>query len=278
MKWNIITDSSCDMKFDDLKFSDIRLAKVPFVFTIDGKDYVDDENLDVDNMIDVMEAAPEVGRSACPSPITWYEQFEQADYSFAITISSNLSGSHNSAVAAKEMLEEAYPDKKVFILDSLSTGPVLAMYVLKLIELIESGLEYDAVVEQIKDYASKRHTIFALNSFTNLIKNGRMSRLSGFIAGVFGIWGVGVASEVGTIDVKTKTRGIKKIINVFIEEMKEHGFKAGSVIISHCHNFEFATVLKDKIVEIWENAKVQIMPTIGLCSFYAERRGIILGY
>ena len=60
--------------------------------------------------------------------------------------------------------------------------------------------------------------------------------------------------------------------------MKEHGFKAGSVIISHCHNFEFATVLKDKIVEIWENAKVQIMPTIGLCSFYAERRGIILGY
>ena len=124
MKWNIITDSSCDMKFDDLKFSDIRLAKVPFVFTIDGKDYVDDENLDVDNMIDVMEAAPEVGRSACPSPITWYEQFEQADYSFAITISSNLSGSHNSAVAAKEMLEEAYPDKKVFILDSLSTGPV----------------------------------------------------------------------------------------------------------------------------------------------------------
>ena len=94
-----------------------------------------------------------------------------------------------------------------------------------------------------------------------------MSRLSGFIAGVFGIWGVGVASEVGTIEVKTKTRGIKKIINVFIEEMKEHGFKAGSVIISDGHHFEFATVLEDKIDEIWENDKVQIMPTSGLCRF-----------
>ena len=88
MKWNIITDSSCDMKFDDFKFDNIRLAKVPFVITIDGKDYVDDDNLDVDNMLDIMEASSEAGRSACPSPITWYEQFEQADYSFAITISS----------------------------------------------------------------------------------------------------------------------------------------------------------------------------------------------
>jgi fatty acid-binding protein DegV len=80
MKWNIITDSSCDMKFDEFKFDNIRLAKVPFVITIDGKDYVDDDNLDVDNMLDIMEASSEAGRSACPSPITWYEQFEQADY------------------------------------------------------------------------------------------------------------------------------------------------------------------------------------------------------
>ncbi len=278
MKWNIITDSSCDMDFSGYSHPDIKIAKVPFVITINHTDYVDDDSLDVDNMLDIMEAAPEAGKSACPSPGTWYEYFEQADCSVAITISSALSGSYNSAVAAKGMIEEAYPDKKIYILDSLSTGPVLGMYVEKLTELIESGLDFDNVVERIKEYASERHTIFALNSFGNLIKNGRMSRLSGFIAGVFGIWGVGVASDKGTVDVKTKTRGIKKIISCFIEDMQENGFKSGSVVISHCHNFEFASVLKDRIMEIWENAIVQIMPTIGLCSFYAERRGIILGY
>jgi fatty acid-binding protein DegV len=152
------------------------------------------------------------------------------------------------------------------------------MYAEKIVELIEEGNDFDQVVFKVEEYAKERNTIFALASFSNLVKNGRVSKLSGFIAGKLGIWGIGVASDIGTIIVKTKTRGIGKVLGAFITDMKENGFAGGYVIISHCQNLELAEKLREKIVELWNNTKVKILSTGGLCSYYAERRGLIVSY
>jgi len=278
MKWSIITDSSCDLNIHVPISQQVQLDEVPFVMNIDGKDYVDTVDLDVPDMIDAMEASAQASRSSCPAPGEWYEKFKQADHIIAITISHNLSGSYNSAITARGMILEKYPEKKIFVLDSLSAGSVLAMYALKAVEFIENGFHFEDIVQRLKEYAKERHTIFALASFNNLVKNGRVSKLSGFIAGKLGIWGIGIASPEGTIQVKSKLRGMQRVLNSFIEDMKENGFKGGQVIISHCQNSELAGKLKEKIQEHWDAAKVNILPTGGLCSYYAERKGLIVGY
>lgn len=278
MQWNIITDSSCDLLNLENQSSNIIFSSIPFVISIGSDDYVDNEMLNVPDMITAMEKCENASRTSCPAPLAWCEQFEKPGYSIAVTISSKLSGSYNSAYAAKSMILERYPEKRIALIDSRSAGPEIILAVRKLCELIEAGNDFDSVIEQIEDYIRHTHIIFALASFNNLVKNGRMSKLAGFIAGKFGFWGIGVGSEEGTIKIKQKTRGNSKVLDAIINDMKERGIKYGTVVISHCQNAVLAERLKNAIQDTWQNVKVIIIPTRGLCSYYAERGGLIVGY
>lgn len=278
MKWSIITDSSCDYILDRQLPENIKLAEVPFIITVGQRDYVDTPDLDVGPMVDDMETCPEASRTSCPSPGAWYELFEEADCVIGVTISANLSGSYASAMTAREMLLDKYPEKKVYILDSKSAGSALAAFVEEAVQRIEAGETFDEIVTALEASRDRMNTIFALASFNNLVKNGRVSKLSGFIAGKLGIWGIGVASPEGTIIVKEKTRGKKKILAAFVDDMRENGFAGGYVIISHCQNQEYAELLRDAVLKNWPNSTVKFLPTGGLCSFYAERRGMIVCY
>ncbi len=278
MKWSIITDSSCDLRSLPQTEPPINFAKVPFTLRIGQTDYVDDASLDLTQMLTHMEECATAGQSSCPSPAAWCEQLEQADQTIAITISSNLSGSYNSAVTARKMILEKSPEKKIYVLDSRSAGSALAMYAEKAVQLIREGWGFDAVVSRLEDFSRQTHTIFALASFDNLVKNGRVGRLAGFIAGKLGIWGIGVATKEGTIAVKEKTRGLKRILEAFINDMKENDFRGGDVVISHCQNEDTAKKLQERITELWQTARIKILTTGGLCSFYAERHGLIVAY
>ena len=123
MNWNIITDSSCDLLPSASPDGRIRLTSVPFTIRIGERDFVDDEHLDTLEMLSAMEHERSASHTSCPTPDAWLAQFEQADCAIAITISSQLSGSMNSALAARDMALEKDPDKKIVILDSFSTGP-----------------------------------------------------------------------------------------------------------------------------------------------------------
>lgn len=276
MSWSIITDSSCDLICEDLP-DNIHYERVPFTISVGSKDYVDVETLNTVEMIEDMESFSGASHTSCPAPGAWYELFEKSEQTIVITISKKLSGSYNSAFAAKGMILEKYPEKKIFILDSESAGSALALLVEKAVEMIEKGFDFEAVTTEMQQYSNKLNTIFALSSFRNLVKNGRMSRLSGFIAGKLGIWGIGIAEE-GKITVKSKTRGLNRVISEFINDMKENNFVKGKVIISHCQNYTLAEDLKNSILESWSAADVRILATGGLCSYYAERGGLIVAY
>ena len=278
MKWNLVSDSSCDIfKLDNLG-ENVEFSTVPFVMTIDGVDYVDDENLERDKMIDAMYESKNASLSACPSPETWYNEFSKEGYSCAVTITSALSGSYNSAIAAKDMVLDDDPDKKVLIVDSLSTGPSPILILKKLNELIQEGLDFDEVSAKINEYQKSVHTLFALSSFDNLVKNGRMNKMAGFVANKLGLIGVGEATDKGTIGVKHICRGKKKALNSIINEIKTIGFSGKEVIITQCQNMELAETLKGIIEETWSHISVTIHPTRGLCSFYAERFGLIIAF
>ncbi|MCD7889337.1 MAG: DegV family protein [Oscillospiraceae bacterium] len=278
MRWNIVTDSSCDLFPEEYENGEVGLSSVPFVISVGDRDFKDDENLDVAEMVDAMEEYSGVSRSSCPSPDEWLKEFDKAEMNIALPISSNLSGSMNSAVVAQNMALENNPDKRVAVVDSHSTGPEVTMCVERIRDMIKSGMNFDNIVSEVQNFFKDTHIAFALSSFDNLVKNGRMNKIVGFIAKKLGMWGIGVGSDEGKIEIKGKVRGSVRMIGMLIDEMKEKGFNGGRVIISHCQNSKLAEVLRDKIISTWNSADVLIMPTRGLCSFYAEREGLILSF
>lgn len=278
MKWNIIADSSCDLLDLDIQNDQINYSSIPFVISIGDRDFVDNADLDVSEMITSMEQCSEASRTSCPSPYAWLEQFEKPGNTVAVTISSQLSGSYNSACVARDMILENDPERKIVVIDSRSAGPEIILIVKKLCQLIALETDFDSVVEKLQQYRQHTHIIFALSSFKNLVKNGRMSKFSGFVAGKLGFWGIGIGSEQGTIEIKQRTRGCKKALAAILNDMKERGIGLETVVISHCQNAEFAEKLKKAIQNIWHRVDVKIVPTRGLCSYYAEKGGLIVGF
>ena len=134
-----------------------------------------------------------------------------------------LSGTYNSACIARDMILEEEPDKQIAVIDSKATGPEEAMLILKARDLILAGTPFAEIESALNQAAEKIHTIFALSSYHNLIKAGRVSRLIGFIAGHLGFWGIGIGSDEGEIVIRGKARGEKSMVRFLVDEISKIG-------------------------------------------------------
>ncbi len=278
MKHIIISDSSCNIHTLTNTADDSAFACVPLKIRIGEKEFTDNALLNTSEMLWEMYAYKGKSSSSCPSPEEWAEQFKRADEVFALTITSSLSGSYNSAMTARTMVLEEQPDKKICIIDTLSTGPEMMLLIEKLNEYFKEGLDFDTICDKIRIYQQHTHLIFHLESLDNLVKNGRTSKLIAKMADVLNIHIVGCASREGTLEVLHKCRGANRSYSSMLKEMIQNGYSNGKVIISHCENEAGAKLLKSKIEAAYETPDIRILPTGGLCSFYAERKGILLGY
>ena len=274
--WHIVTDSSCD----DINFShsspDIRYDSVPFFLHTDAREFVDDRSINIEEMISVMEHS-RVCKTACPSPAAWHEFFSLPGDTLAFTISSGLSGSYASACTARSMVLEEEPGKHIAIIDSKQAGPSMMLLIRAATQMIEAGMEFSGIVEALNQLVQKIHIIFTLSSFDNLVKNGRMSRLTGFVANTLGFWGVGIAVD-GKIHIKSKLRGSRRVLNAILQDIEEQSGQVKEVIISHCLNPNMASALKQQILNRFGSIPVDVFPTGGLDSFYAEKNGLIVSY
>ena len=126
MAWMIVSDSSCEIRELENPAPGVQFALVPFKIRVGEREYVDLATLNTQQMLQAMTDYNGASTTACPSPEEWAEYFLQADNVFALTISSNLSGSYNAAMAAREMVLEEHPEKKIFVLDTLSCSGALA--------------------------------------------------------------------------------------------------------------------------------------------------------
>ena len=274
----IVSDTSCDLFREDVANDAVDFTTIPFSFHLDGEELIDDEALDVAALVDRMERCDNAPRTACPSPGVWAEAFRKADRSVAITISGSLSASLRSARAGRDIALEEDADRSVLVLDSRSTGPGLVLCIEKLREWIAAGHSFEEVGKEAQELIDRTHTVFALSSFNNLVRNGRMNRIVGFIAHKLGMWGIGVAGKQGEIRIKGTTRGSAGVVSMIIEEMELNGYRGGEVAISHCQNKPMALRLRDVIHGRWREAPVSIRRTRGLDSFYAERGGVIVAF
>ena len=274
MKTKIVADSSSDL----LALEGVDFASVPLKIITDKKEYVDDASLDVAQMIEELKEYKGRSYTSCPNVADWAEAFEDADRIFAVAITSGLSGSYGTAVQARQICLEKHPEKQIYVIDSLSAGPELVLIVEKLRELIQKGESFESICETIETYAHNAKLLFALESLHNFVQNGRIGKLAAVAAGVLGIRILGIASEEGKLELLTKCRGAAKTIAGFISELKRIGYSGGKAIIGHCLNIEAAETLKQAILSEFGAVEIKIMPLRGLCSYYAEKGGLLLGF
>ena len=274
MTYRLVTDSSANL----LALEGVEFSCVPMKINTATREYIDDARLDVAAMVDEIRATRGKSGTACPNIGEWLDAFEGADRIFAVTITSNLSGAHASCVQAAREYEAEHPGAKVCVIDSLSAGPEMALILEKLKQWIGEGRGYDQMVADITAYKQHTHLSFCLESLTNLARNGRVSPAVAKIAGVLGIRVVGVASEVGTLEPLHKVRGEKKAIEALYKDMTARGYQGGKVRIANCFNPAAAQLLEDLIHTDYPNAPIHHEPCTALCSFYAERGGLMVGY
>ena len=273
MKRKIVADSSCDI----WELNGVDFAVAPITISTDNKHYVDNQELDVHLMSEELAKYKGVSHTACPSVGSWLDCYEGYDEVFVVTLTGAMSGTYNSAMTAKGIYEEENENVKVHVFDSLSTGPEMRLLIEKLKEMIEEDLPFEEIVEKGQDYLNHSRLFFALKSLHNFAMNGRVSKTVASAIGVLNIPIFATASEEGTIQQISKCRGEKKVVKSMIEHLENAGYHGGKVRISHADNLKLAHSVRDKILELYPHADIIVYPMGGLCTYYAEIGGLLVG-
>ncbi|MCR5795551.1 MAG: DegV family protein [Solobacterium sp.] len=268
----IIADSSCDLY--TLDWPDFRT--VPLTIFTRERSFTDEVSLDIKEMLDYLAGYKGRSYTSCPSADAWLNAFEGADEIFVVTVTSSLSGSYNSAMLAANQYIEENPDVKISVIDSLSTGAEEILLLLKLTEYAKDCASFEETDRKIREYLKKSRLFFSFFSLHNLSQNGRVNKAAAAALSLLNIAVTGTATQDGKISVTGKARGEKKSVRTLVQEITNAGYQGGRAIITHVENEKSAESLKQEILKEWPQADVRIFPARGLCSYYMERRGVVI--
>ena len=259
MSYKIAIDS-CGELLNEWK-DDERIESVPLTLMVGGESIIDDETFDQKDFLKKVAACLECPKSACPSPERYMKAYEcEADHIYAVTLSSELSGSYNSAVLGKSLFLEDNPGKKIHVFNSKSA----------------SGGE--SLIAMVDKYIEEMSTFFVLENLETLRKNGRLSRVKALVASALKIKPVMGSTPEGSICQFDQARGMNKAIVKMVELVGEKGINIHEkiVAITYCNCPERAKMLEEAIRERLNPAKIVVMDTAGVSSMYANDGGVIV--
>ena len=166
----------------------------------------------------------------------------------------------------------------VEVIDTLSVGPETALAIEYMHSLILDGAPPHEISAMAREYLSRAHLIFALESMHNLVARGRVSRASATAARLLGIRALGRASAEGTLEMTDKAHGLSGTVSVIVRNALADGWRGGRVRIHHVENARGAMLLRERMLSQYPSADIEISDSRGLCSYYAERGGLLLGF
>ncbi len=274
MKRKLIADSSVDL----FALGGMDFISVPLTIATDEKSFTDDECLDVTQMLDYLAGYTGRSYTACPNVEAWLQAYQGAEEIFVVTLSSNISGTYGAAVTAAQLYKEECPNAKIHVFDTLSAGPEVRLLVRKLAEDIGEALPFEEICQRGEAYMRKTGIFFCLQSFHNFAQNGRVNKTVAKLGGMLGIRIMATASDKGTIEILDKCRGDKATVKKFLDKLEKANYQGGKIALAHCENLPFAESLAQAVQEAYPAADIELYETRGLCSFYAERGGILLGF
>lgn len=276
MSYKIILDSCGELP--EAYQKDAKFERVPLGLEVGDYCILDDESFDQAEFLRKVAEYPKSPRSSCPSPERFLKAFHSdAEHIYAVTLSSQLSGSHNSAVLAKKLYFEKYGEKPIHVVDSESASCGETQIALKIVEMEEQGLPFESIVERIEEFRSNMHTYFVLDNLETLRKNGRLSRVKAAVASTLNIKPV-MAGDRGTIVQRGQCVGIKKALGKMAEmavaEVSDPENRR--LMITHCNAPERAGLVKDIIMAKARFKDCTIMDMRGVSSMYANDGGVIV--
>lgn len=276
MSYKIVVDSCCELPEKYKK--DSRFEIIPLGLEVGDYQIMDDENFDQKEFLAKVAAYSGCPKSSCPSPERYRESYHcDADNIYVVTLSSKLSGSHNSAVLGKSLYHEKYGDKNIYICDSESASCGETQIALRAMELEESGYSFDEIVKILEVFRDEMSTYFVLDNLETLRKNGRLTGVKALVASTLSIKPV-MGADKGTIVQRGQAIGIKKGLAKLAELAAKEVVKPEEkvLMITHCNCPERAEQIKNMILEKIKVKDVVVMDTAGISSMYANDGGIIV--
>lgn len=271
----IIADSCCDMAPEMRKELDV--ISVPLIMLLEGKEYVDDDNLDLHGFIEDMRNCKGKIGSSSPPPVSYGEAYNNKDAAFAVTLSSNLSGSYSSAVMGREFIEG---NNEIHVFDSKSASAGEVLIVLKLRDFIKQGLDKRSIIAKTEQFITDMKTYFTIENVDNLKKNGRLNKIVATVITKLHISPIMGADGDGNIALFSHARGNKQIIEKMVDTIKisNKSTDGERMVITHCNNESLAANLKNEILKLFRFKDILVIPTKGLSSMYVNERGVIMAF
>lgn len=276
MSYKIVVDSCCELP-DEL-LTDSRFARVPLGIEVGDYRILDDDDFNQKEFLKKVAESPQCPRSSCPSPELFMEAYRgEADHVYAITLSSHLSGSYNSAKLGTDLYREKYGEKRIHVIDSESASGGETQLALKLVELEEAGLSFEEIVKQIESYRDSVHTYFVLDNLDTFIKNGRLSGIKALAVSSLNIKPVMIGVK-GKIEQKSQSIGIRKALVKMAEFAAAEVEKSEErrLVITHCNELSRAEMVKDIILAKRKFRECIVMDMRGISSMYANDGGVIV--
>ena len=277
MSYVIIMDS-CGERTEQMK-QDERIVSAPLTLEVDEYRFVDDETFDQLDFIKKVAESPNCPRSACPSPETYRRAFERdVDHAYAVTLSAELSGSCNSAVLAKQMVQEEHPDKKIHVFNSRSASIGETLITVKIQEYEEMGLPFEEIVEKVEKYIDSQTTYFVLESLETLRKNGRLSTLKACVATALKIKPVMCSTPAGAIMQLDQARGLNRALMKMANYAARDAVNPAQKIlaVSHVNCPERGKMVAEAIRDLIPLRDVIVLNAAGCSTMYANDGGIIV--
>lgn len=277
MSYKIIVDS-CGELTEEMKASG-HYETASLQIDVGGHHIVDDETFDQASFLKIVAETEECAKSSCPSPERYMEGYHcEEEHVYAVTLSAELSGSYNSAVLGKNLYEEEYGEKDIYIFNSRSASVGETLIALKIAECEEQGMTFEQVIDMVEAYICEQNTYFVLETLETLRKNGRLTGIKSVMASALNIKPVMGATPEGTIVQLGKARGVKKALAKMVEEVTAQVQNSEQKIlaIAHCNCLERAKEVKKMLEEKASFRDVIILDTAGISSMYASDGGVIV--
>lgn len=283
MSYKIVIDS-CGELTDTLK-EDAHYENVALELDVDDYHVLDDESFNQLEFLQKVKQSPNCPKSSCPPPARFMDAFgEDTDHVYMVTLSSQLSGSYNSAMLAKELYEEQQDNEdekkrtRIHVFDSKSASIGETLIGMKIQELEELGESFERIIEKVERYIAEMNTFFVLENLETLRKNGRLSGIKAVLATALNIKPVMGSTDIGSIQQLGQARGMNKALESMVEKMLSvtKNCEEKVLAIAHCNCPDRAKRVKERIERFANFKNIVIVDTAGISSMYANDGGVIL--
>lgn len=198
--------------------------------------------------------------------------FDEGKDIIHLTLSSGISGSYNSACIAAEQVREEYPNRKIYVVDSLAASSGYGLLVDTLADRRDAGESIDELYAWVCENKKKLQHWFFTSDLTFFIRGGRVSKAAGFFGGMLGICPLLNVDYEGHLTAREKVRTKKKVIQRIVQKMEENA-EGGLAYSGKCYICQsecmddakaVAMLVESRFLNL--NGKVEIYPigaTIG---------------